>query len=837
MNNRFKWKVSPKANEKSMLIGNNYRFTALTDRLVRLEYSAEGVFEDRATQVVFHRDFPECKFSANLSDGILTAETDEIIITYKENADFSRDTLKIKLKGEPASSWCFGEEFETLGGTARTLDCINGRCAVDNGVISRNGFSVIDDSESMCLGEDGRIETRKEEKDIYFFGYGFDYKQAVKDFYKLTGAPPMLPAYALGNWWSRYYAYTQQEYTDLMERFKAEDIPFSVAVIDMDWHKTSAQVPEEVKKLDAPCFTNGWTGYSWNKELFPDHEAFLKYLHDNNLKTALNLHPASGVAAHEDMYEEMAKACGIDPATKKRVPFNVLSKEFMANYFDILHHPHEENGVDFWWMDWQQGTDYWWIHEPNPSGKYKNELERLDPLWMLNHLHILDISRNGKRPMFFSRYSGPGSHRYPVGFSGDTYITWDSLEFQPEFTATASNVGYSWWSHDIGGHCAGYSDPELVTRWFQLGVFSPINRLHSSNNNFILKEPWTFGKAYEHILKKALWLRHQLFPYIYTMNYRCHKELEPLVQPMYYANPKNAGAYENKNQFMFGSELLVCPITEPLDSVTGLSKATGWLPKGEWFDFFSGTHYSSKNRTMSFYRALEDYPVFAKAGAIVPMNAHKENDNFLGSSDKMEVYVFPAASNSFTLYEDEGEYDRFEKGAFATTDMTLQFGKKAIFNIAAAKGDTSLIPKNREWKINLRGFNKDITVKAFVNGKEVKAEDIYDSATLTTSVTLAAKTSDEITVEVMGENLITDNGDIKGKIEQILINSQIAQNSKLKFFEAANFEGYSGLNRYRRMQNVADPTYEERYVLEAIKEQLTLSADIYEDWDGIKHGN
>lgn len=383
----------------------------------------------------------------------------------------------------------------------------------------------------------------------------------------------------------------------------------------------------------------------------------------------------------------------------------------------------------------------------------------------------------------------------------------------------------------------GYSDPELVSRWFQLGVFSPINRLHSSNNNFILKEPWTFGKVYEHILKKALRLRHQLFPYIYTMNYRCHKELEPLVQPMYYANPKNAGAYENKNQFMFGSELLVCPITEPLNSVTGLSKATGWLPKGEWFDFFSGTHYSSKNRTMSFYRALEDYPVFAKAGAIVPMNAHKENDNFLGSSDKMEVYVFPAASNSFTLYEDEGEYDRFEKGAFATTDMTLQFGKKAIFNIAAAKGDTSLIPKSREWKINLRGFNKDITVKAFVNGKEVKVEDIYDSATLTTSVTLTAKTSDEITVEVMGENLITDNGDIKGKIEQILINSQIAQNSKLKFFEAANFEGYSGLNRYRRMQNVADPTYEERYVLEAIKEQLTLSADIYEDWDGIKHGN
>ncbi len=834
MNNRFKWKVTPKANENSMLIGKNYRFTALTDRLIRLEYSVDGIFEDRASQVVFHRDFPQCEIKGEVCGGVLTAETKEIVITYTENEDFSAETLKIKLKNEPASEWAFGDEFEALGGTAKTLDMINGRCAVDKGVISRNGFSVIDDSNSLCLGEDGWVELRNQgSRDIYFFGYGFDYKSAIKDFYRLTGAPPMLPAYALGNWWSRYYAYTQQEYTDLMERFKAEDIPFSVAVIDMDWHTT--KVPEEIAALDQnKAMVNGWTGYSWNKELFPDYKVFLKYLHDNNLKTALNLHPASGVAAHEDMYEEMAKACGIDPATKRRVPFNVISKEFMEKYFDILHHPYEENGVDFWWMDWQQGRDYRWIHNPNPAGKYENELERLDPLWMLNHLHILDISRNGKRPMFFSRYSGPGAHRYPVGFSGDTFITWDSLGFQPEFTATASNVGYGWWSHDIGGHIMGYSDPELVTRWVQLGVFSPINRLHSSNNSFILKEPWAFGKTYEPILKKALRLRHQLFPYIYTMNYRCHKDLEPLVQPMYYANPKNSGAYENKNQFMFGSELMVCPITEPMDGVTGLSKATGWLPKGEWFDFFSGTRYSSKNRTMSFYRALEDYPVFARAGAIVPMNPHRAKDNTLSPKPEMDIYVFPAASNSFTLYEDEGEYNNYEKGAFATTRMELSWGNTATFKIEAAKGDTSLIPVKRAYRIHLRGFNKGIKITAFVGGKEIPCESYYNEDTFTVSLSVVAKTNEEIELKIEGESLITDNGDIKGKIEQILINSKIAQNSKLKYFEAANFEGYPALERYRRMQSVADPTYEERYVLEAIKEQLTLLSDMYENWGGIK---
>ena len=94
--------------------------------------------------------------------------------------------------------------------------------------------------------------------------------------------------------------------------------------------------------------------------------------------------------------------------------------------------------------------------------------------------------------MTFSRYAGPGSHRYPVGFSGDTVVTWESLQFQPYFTSTASNIGYGWWSHDIGGHMNGYKDDELEGRWYQLGVFSPINRLHSTKNEFNGKEPWRF---------------------------------------------------------------------------------------------------------------------------------------------------------------------------------------------------------------------------------------------------------------------------------------------------------------------------------------------------------
>lgn len=113
---------------------------------------------------------------------------------------------------------------------------------------------------------------------------------------------------------------------------------------------------------------------------------------------------------------------------------------------------------------------------------------------MLNHFHYLDNARDNQRPLTFSRYAGPGNHRYPVGFSGDAVISWDSLAFQPYFTATAANIGYGWWSHDIGGHFFGARDDELATRWLQFGVFSPIMRLHSGNNPFIAKEPWTFPR-------------------------------------------------------------------------------------------------------------------------------------------------------------------------------------------------------------------------------------------------------------------------------------------------------------------------------------------------------
>ena len=705
INQKYSYKTNPIANEKSIVKGDKYRFTILTSRLIRIEYNENGHFEDRATQTVVNRMFDLVPFTVNDTKQLLTITTKHIELKYTKQP-FSQNSLSVRYieknssvkAGKAATNWYFGKEANLdLGGTSRTLDNVNGACELESGIISKGPITTLDDSKSLIICEDGWIEPRKEDCiDTYLFCYGdykkrFDAKACLKDFYALTGKTPLLPRYCLGNWWSRWYAYTQEEYINLMKKFKEEDIPFSVAVIDMDWH---------YRKID-PKYGSGWTGYTWNKNLFPNQREFLDFLHNEGLEVSLNLHPQEGVAAHEDAYKEMAKAMGIDPESENPVPFEIENPKFIENYFTKLHHPLEEEGVTFWWMDWQQGNTTF--------------VPGLDPLWMLNHFHYIDNEKNNNRGLIFSRYSGPGSHRYPIGFSGDTHITWESLDFQPYFTATASNIGYGWWSHDIGGHMQGYRDEELATRWIQFGTFSPINRLHSGGNKFTGKEPWKYNKISETSMKKFLKLRHELIPYIYTMNYRAHALDEPLMQPLYYNWNVNE-AYEMKNEYTFGSEMLVTPITSPCDDETKMGSVKSYLPDGIWYDFFNGLRYTG-GRTVTMFRDIYEMPVLVKAGGIIPM-ANLQHINDIENPENIKIKVFAGADNTFELYEDDGTTKEYKNGAYAITKMTFKWAENAEFIISAPSGNTSVIPSNRNFKIDFIGVNSCSNITVTENGKK-----------------------------------------------------------------------------------------------------------------------
>ena len=642
----YRVKTTPKSRAESILQGEKYRITVLTEGLLRLEYSQDGIFEDRPSQTVWNRDFETPEFMAEKSEKGLSIRTNRLHLTYS-GEEFTRDSLRIQVFAEGCtygSVWRYSDPVKDLGGTARTLDEADGAVPLGHGVISREGFAILDDSRTLLLTEDGWIAPREGgRKDIYFFGYGREYIACLKDFYKLCGRPPMLPRFALGNWWSRYHKYTEETYMALMDRFQEERVPFSVAVIDMDWHLVDID----------PKYGSGWTGYTWNREFFPDPERFLSRLHERGMHTTLNVHPADGVQAHEEMYPQMAQAMGVNAGSEEPVSFDIGNPKFLEAYFTILHHPHEKEGVDFWWIDWQQGTS---------SG-----VEGLDPLWMLNHYHFLDSGRNGKRPMTFSRYAGPGSHRYPVGFSGDTAVTWDSLQFQPYFTANASNIGYGWWSHDIGGHMWGEKNDEMMARWCQLGVFSPINRLHSSCNIFNGKEPWRYGEETHRVMNEFLRLRHRLIPYLYTMNHRAWAECRALVEPMYYEDPMEEEAYRVPNEYHFGTELIAAPITSPRLRGINMGKTKAWLPQGLWVDFFTGERFAGGCRRSVDVSDLASMPVFVRNGAVIPMRREK---NWIdGEEEEVVLKIFGKGDGECVLYEDDGVSLAYRTGEYSLTKI------------------------------------------------------------------------------------------------------------------------------------------------------------------------
>ncbi|WP_454931915.1 TIM-barrel domain-containing protein [Actinomyces oricola] len=781
------------ARPEAVVEGPGYRFTVLTSRLIRMEHVADpaAAFTDAATQLVLNRDLgPVPDFQVRRTgvsgEEVLEILTDHLHLRYRPSRGFSRSGLSVTVRSKVlhvyGGTWHFGDAWDpqepyptNLGGTARTLDATDGAVTLSPGLLSMSGWAVLDDSASLLLQADQWVRPRPSaspvdgttpDKDLYLFGYGQDYLAALRDFFRLTGPTPLIDRALLGNWWSRYHPYSEAEYLALMDRFAAEGLPVSVAVVDMDWHEVDID----------PSIGNGWTGYTWNRDLFPDPQRFLAALHERGMLVTLNLHPAAGVRRHEEAYAPMARQLGLDPAGGAAIPFNIGDKEVTAAYLAHAHHPREEEGVDFWWLDWQQGG--------------VTDVPGLDPLWMLNHVHYLDSGRERitgsgtarRRPTILSRFADASSHRTPVGFSGDTHATWDSLAFQPVFTATAANIGYYWWSHDIGGHMLGSADPARSARWAQLGCFSPINRLHSSSSAFSSKEPWRYPRDARITMEAYLRLRHRLVPSLYTWARRAHSEGVGVVRPLYHDHPLQVGAYEHLSTFLFG-DLVVVPMVHRLDAVTGLGREDAWLPAGAWWDLPTGRRYEAQSpagRALTFFRPLERVPVLARAGTILPL-AGNLSEAAGSNPHHLSVLVVPGADGEFVLEEDDASADP-GPGSVVSTRLTTTWSACGVSLHILQRGADSVAPQRRRLTIELLGVRAtEGQVRVSLDGRPCGARAVRpraaDGFTLGPGLSVevgqveAAALRAGLTVEVSG--VLERGADLRGEVFELLDAAQI----------------------------------------------------------------
>jgi alpha-glucosidase (family GH31 glycosyl hydrolase) len=736
---------NPIADPKAVVVSGQARFTLLTPQLIRMEWSENSQFEDHASLVFINRRLPVPPFEGRLEDGWLILHTDKLTLRYREGSgQFTRENLRIEfdLNGKSVA-WTPGTEDKgNLLGTTRTLDGVRGSTPLGPGLISRDGWVLVDDTERLLYdGSEWNWAMPRpagKRQDWYFFGYGHEFRKALGDFTRVAGKIPLPPRFAFGSWWSRYWAYTDQEFAELVREFREHDVPLDVLVIDMDWHPTFGVKWWENRK-DQSGHTLGWTGYTWNSLYFPDPAGFLKWVHEQGLKATLNMHPASGVQPFEKPYPEMARAMGIDPATQKYVPFDIANKRFAENYMNILHHPLEKQGVDFFWLDWQQESQ---TSQPG-----------LNPTWWLNYVHFTDMERRGLRPIIYHRWGGLGNHRYEIGFSGDVISSWESLNFQPYFTATAANVGYGYWSHDIGGHIPGPVLAEMYTRWVQFGAFSPILRTHTTKNPTAERRIWAYPPDFAKAMRDAFLLRYALIPYIYTSARNTYDTGASICLPLYYDYPEVPEAYEFKDEYFFGNAMLVAPVSSAVEDRTALARRTVWLPEGDWIEWFTGAHLKGPARFERTF-ALGDIPVYVRAGSIIPMQP-KMSHTGEKPVDPLILTIFPGDSGETRVYDDEGNTPGYKQNVFTLTPVRhsrAADGARRI-EILPVEGSFPGMLTQRGYEIRLPGTWPPESVT--FNGKNIAYLRTtsapgwtYDGNTLTTVISLPRMSARE-RVEVL----------------------------------------------------------------------------------------
>ena len=670
---------------------NHVRFTVISDGAVRMEYAPDGQFVDAKSFVAVQRAYPAADYRVKRGAWIEIA-TPKMVLRYRKNSGpFTASNLSVcSPKGAAVPFvWKPGmQQKGNLKGTYRTLDGYDGdtyvyderrpKMPIEDGLLATDGWTLIDDSDNFLFDGDKEwewVEKRPDDgaQDWYFLAYGHDYKAALRDFTLFAGKMPLPPRYAFGYWWSRYWAYSDKELRTLVKNFRAYDIPLDVLVIDMDWHYTDGD-------------RGGWTGWSWNRTLFPDPAKFLRWLDGEGIRSTFNLHPADGVRCGEDSYADVARDMGIDPASKQTVPWVSSDKKFIRSIFRRILTPMERDGVDFWWLDWQQ--------QPTDPA-----VEGLSNTWWLNYVFFSDMEKNRDvRPMLYHRWGGLGNHRYQIGFSGDASITWASLDFQPYFNSTASNVLYGYWSHDIGGHhMADRIDPELYIRWMQFGALSPVMRTHSAKSAGLKKEVWNFAPEHADILRSTIRQRYALAPYIYTMARKAYDEGISLCRPMYYEWPEASEAYAFRNQYLFGDDILVAPVTAP--GKEGYATVKVWLPEGKWYEWQTGTMLDG-GRTVERTFALDEYPVYVRAGAILPMYGDTVK-NLNANDEEILLTLFPGGSGEFSLYEDNGDDKRYA-AEFARTHLkSVRDGNLLTVTVGKRTGAYRGMPAERKFSVKV----------------------------------------------------------------------------------------------------------------------------------------
>jgi len=747
------------ADKSYVFQGQNYRITILSEQLIRLEFSQEGKFEDRPTELVWNRRFSKPNFQVNEDQFLLEISTTNFKLSYVKGKHFDggkfnpTKNLKIFLNGTD-KVWYFNHpEIRNYGASDAMEENTSGKIKFTKGLYSIDGFVSIDDTKSNILLENGQTEARNTNSiDTYVFLYGRDFAACLRDYYTLTGYPALLPRYALGTWWSKNTAYDDASLKKLIDDFVDNDIPLSVLLLDKDWHKRVMEGNNHLK-----------TGFTFDNDYFKAPAEMIKYLHAKGIRLGLNINPTEGIYPIEENYDKMAQY--LPPNEKGVIPFNVYDPKFVDAYLKILIHPLDNLGVDFYFID------------------YNSDSEILN---QLKYYHSFDMKRdNVRRPMMLGYNSSLAPHRYPVLYSGKTVVSWETLKKIPIHNLNAANIGVSWWAHDIGGYFKGIEDEELYTRFLELGTFSPIMKFGSDSCKYYKREPWRWEIKTNTIAKKYLTLRNQMIPYLYSEAFKYHKNGTPIIQPLYYKIPELYDDVLYHDEYYLGSEFFISPIIDKKEQIINRTIHKFYIPDGTWYNFLTGKKFPGGKSYVSFFKE-EDYPCFVKAGGIVPLG-YNDNINDITPPKNMDIHIFPGHNNTYILHEDDGVSSLYTKGYYLTTSIDYNYlPNNYTVIIRAIDGKSKIAPDTRNYKIIFRNTKKANEVIAYFDKEEIEVESYVDGPDFIVEAK-DIKTTGQLTINCKGKDIEIDalrllSDDLQSIISDLPIDTEMKEKVDEIFF-------------------------------------------------------
>lgn len=740
--------------ENCVFKGNYYRISVLSDVLLRLEYSPTGKFNDYPTLFAINRRFEtEPTITVKEDEKFLNIQNSYFILEYSKEKPFEASklvpdaNLRISLK-ETDKVWYYGHpEVRNFKGSISGFDKGKKGLVLDKGLYGTDGFASINDTGRPVFVADGSVKKNPSDGiDIYLFIYRKDFGRALQSYFELTGYPSLLPRFALGVWWNKDDEYNEETLNDLLTNFKKNEMPLSTVLLGDTWKK---------KSKNGEIVSN----YEFDTEKFKNPEDLIKKLHDEKIYFGIKIDTENGFNPADKAYQTVKKILNLEKDAL--IPLNVYNTKVLNMFYEEVINPLLDKGVDLFFI------------EDNMKDNIAS--------FMLTHYTYKNYDRKEtRRGLILTRNPGIASHRYPVLYSGETKVGWRVLKYLPFYNSTSANIGLTWWSHDIGGYMFGTEDRELYARYVQLATYSPIFRFASKNGHYYKREPWRWDVKTEKIVSDYMNIRHRLIPYIYTEAYKYSKLGSPLIQPLYYKYPETYDEPLYKNEYFFGSELFVSPITDPKDKVMNRVVQRVFLPDGMWYDFKTGKKFPGGRRYVTFYKD-EDYPVYARSGSIIPLAIlDEENLNDVHPPKQMEIQVFPGRSNSYNLYEDDGVSNLYKEGYYIITNIDYNYRQNNYtLIIRPVDGKTSIIPEKRDYKIRFRNTRTAEYVKVNVGRFEVEHEDYTDETDFIIEIK-DVPTNQQLTINCGGKAIEIDavrliNEDIDDIISDLQIETVLKE--------------------------------------------------------------